>query len=88
MVSDKSDIPPRDEVQPDLPDSKINLAKEIAATGEAEIHLRGREEPAEVHAYDSYFFAGRGLIYTEGYTDEDDDDVWIFAEDISYISRH
>lgn len=83
MVDNKADIPPKDEVRPDSADT----VADIVESGEAEVYLNAQAPPVEVHSYDSHFYS-TGHVYTEGWTDEDDDDVWFHVADVIAIRRH
>lgn len=86
MVDDKGDIPELGEVKPGSR-HRLKALEEIVRTGEATVHLTdGGSE--ELHAYDTYFFEsknGESMVYTQ---DEDENDVWIFVNEVTRIVRH
>lgn len=83
MVSEKGDIPDREDAKPSGGD-KIALVKEITDTGEAEVHVSYREEPYECHRYDTYVFDEPRCFYTE----DDDEEAWVFPDEITAVHRH
>lgn len=84
MVSDQTDMLDRDEAAPSHPVDKIRLAREVTETGEATIHLRdGSTE--ELHDYDTHFYVSKGVLFT---VSGDDEELWVFAEDIVKVERH
>jgi hypothetical protein len=92
MVSERKDMLPQTEARPDntstveqgsTPYRKTELIEEIAENGEAILELQNGDT-IEVHGHDAYFFAYEGVIFTE----HEDSETWIFAEDIVTVSRH
>lgn len=92
MVSERKDMLPHGEARPanastvaqgSTPYRKAKLVEEIAENGEAILELQNGDT-IEVHGHDSYFFAYEGVIFTE----HNDSETWIFAEDIVTVSRH
>lgn len=83
MVSEKLDLPDRDDVRPTRT-GKMQLLKELTELGEAEAYLSdGRV--VELHDYDTHFFMDAGVVYRKT---EEEDDEWIFAEEVVSVLIH
>lgn len=91
MVDENGDIPERAEVKPDSASgTPIKLLKELLDRGETQVYLTG-SNPAvdppdyELHGYDTYVFSNRNIIYTQN---QDEDEVWFYADQIASIEQH
>lgn len=83
MVSEKGDIPDRDDVEP--PESDIGFLRELIKRGEVSIKLVNGAK-YELHHYDTYVFEqGNGIVYTQN---EDEDEVWFYASAIVNYEQH
>lgn len=92
MVSEQMDMLGESEARPDdtstvekhsEPYRKVRVVEEVAENGEAILELTNGDT-VEVHGHDAYFFDYEGVIFTE----HDDAETWIFAEDIVTVRRH
>lgn len=92
MVSERMDMLDKSDARPDdtstverhsKPFRKSRVVKEVAENGEAILELNNGDT-VEVHGHDAYFFEYEGVIFTE----HDDAEMWIFAEEIATVRRH
>lgn len=92
MVSEHMDMLDETDGRPDdtstvdqnsEPYRKVRLVEEVAENGEAILELTNGDT-VEVHGHDAYFYEYEGTIFTE----HEDAETWIFAEDIVTVRRH
>jgi len=86
----RGDIPEKDEVEPEQSGSKLELVSELLQAGSVvHLYLRNLPEGEDIHCYRYNthvypMFGDNGLIYTQ----VDEEDKWIFPEEITFIERH
>lgn len=91
MVDEKGDIPERSDVKPNSPSgAPIDLLEELLDRGETQVYLTGSnpaQDPPdyELHGYDTYVFNDRNIVYTQN---EDEDEVWFYADQIASLEQH
>jgi len=90
MVSQNKDMLGFDDAEPDKYGEveypikrKVLLAKEIAVSGEAILELQNGDV-VEIHGHGAHFYPTKGVIFTE----DDDEEKWVFAEEIVSVGRH
>jgi len=81
-IETTGDILPADEVEPSG-SNKFEIIAEALKSGEILIRTRDGKE-FELHEYDTHLFPMSETIYTQ----EDDNDQWIFADEVVSIERH
>lgn len=92
MVSDKGDIPERDEVKPSNQNKGI-LLDELLDRGETIVHLRDGSS-YELHGYDTHIYdihhddqrpRRHGIVYTQN---EDEEEIWFSIDEIVSFVQH
>lgn len=88
MVSEKGDIPDREEVFPDHAGRGAFLA-ELLNRGETIVHLSDGSTH-ELHGHDTYVMNGTEaleppIVYTQN---EDDEEVWFYPDEIVSLVQH